>query len=161
MRPTVVMKNVLVLVLLSGGAVCHSQAANFINDYNRMSNSCDALKVQLGTVLDESSTNEILAFGNGLGVPALLTDIYFDGVESAQFSRVTHSTGSTESVNVSSSDGLMASVSNDHAIVDLNGQETAATSSSNQPKVVPVSAVAWLFSSALFGFVVMANRRKV
>lgn len=161
MRPTVVMKNVLVLVLLSGGAVCSSQAANFINDYNRMSNSCDALKAQLGTVLDEPAANEILAFGNGLGVPALLTDIYFDGVESAQFSSVTHSAVSTESVNVSSSDGLMAAVSNDHAIVDLNGQEAGATGRSNQPKAVPFSAVAWLFSSALFGFVVMANRRKV
>ncbi len=161
MRTTVVMKTVFALVLLIGGAVSNSQAASFINDYNRMSNSCDALKEQLGTVLEEPSGNEILSLGNGLGVPALLTDIYFDGVQSAQFSSVPHLPGSTESVNISSSDGLMASVSKDHAIVELSGQETGVTSISIQPKAVPFAAVAWLFSSALFGFVVMTNRRKI
>jgi len=161
MRTTVVIKAVLALVILNGGIVCNAQAANFINDYNSMKNSCDALKAQLGTIPDDSSASEVLALGNGLGVPALLTDIYFDGVQSARFSSITAHTGTTESVNVSSGDGLMASVSNDHAIVDLNEHETGLTSLSSPPKAVPFSAVAWLFSSALLGFVVMANRRKV
>jgi hypothetical protein len=30
-----------------------------------------------------------------------------------------------------------------------------------QPNAVPVSAVVWLFSSALLGFIVVANRRKI
>jgi len=148
-------------MILNGGVVLNAQATNFINDYNSLSSSCEALKAQLGIIPDESSTSEILALGNGLGVPALLTDIYFDGVQSARFSSVTPHSGSSESVNVSSDDGLMAAVSNEHGMVEMNGQERGLASLSSQPKAVPFSAVAWLFSSALLGFVVMANRRKV
>jgi hypothetical protein len=161
MRPTVVIKAFLAVALLHGGTVFAAQAASFIKDYNSMSNSCEVLKAQLGNILDESSAGEILAFGNGLGVPALLTDIYFDGVQSSRFGSVSRYAGSSESVNVSTSDGLMTSVSNEHPLVGMNGHETGLTDASSQPKAVPFSAVAWLFSSALFGFVVMANRRKV
>jgi hypothetical protein len=158
MRPTVVIKAVFAFVLLNGVAVSNLQAASFIKDYNSMSNSCEALKAQLGTILEKPSSSEILAFGNGLGVPALITDIYFDGVQSARFGSVTPYRGSTESVNVSTSDGLMTSVSNNQPMAEV---ETGLTNTSDQPKAVPFSAVAWLFSSALVGFVVMANRRKV
>ncbi|MBV6821822.1 hypothetical protein [Pseudomonas sp. PD9R] len=161
MRPTVVIKSVLVMMLLNGAAVFSAQATSFVNETNRMGNSCDALRSQVGVALEETSGSELLTFGNGLGMPALVTDIYFDGEKSAKFSSVIHHAGSTESVNVSSCDGLMAAVSDDQAMVNLIGQDTGLTGVSNQPKAVPLSAVAWLFSSALFGFVVVANRRKV
>jgi hypothetical protein len=148
-------------MLVNGAVALNAQATTFVNEYSRMSSSCDALTSQVGTTLAESSDSELLNFGNGLGVPSLVTDIYFDGRHSAKFSSVVHQAGSTDSVNVSSCDGLMAAASSDQLAVDLIGQNAGLTSTSNQPKAVPLSAVAWLFSSALFGFVMVANRRKV
>lgn len=161
MRPILVIKSVLVLMLVNGAVVLNAQATTFVNEYNRMSNACDAVSSQMGTSLAEPSDSELLSFGNGLGVPSLVTEIYFDGSHSAKFSSVVHQAGSTDSVNVSSCDGLMAAASSDQPAVDLSGQDTELVTMSNEPKAVPLSAVAWLFSSALFGFVMVANRRKV
>jgi len=161
MRPTLVIKSVLALMLVNGAAVFNAQATTFVNEYNRMSNACDSLRSQVGAGPEEASGSELLTFGNGLGVPSLVTDVYFDGTQSAKFSSVTHHSASTESVNVSSCDGLMTASANDRVAVNLTSQDTGLTGVSDQPKAVPLSAVAWLFSSALFGFIMVANRRKV
>jgi hypothetical protein len=161
MRPTAVIKPVLIMMLLNGVAIFNAQATSFVNESNRMGNSCDALRSQAGISLEESSSSELLNLGSGLGVPSLVTDIYFDGGQSAKFSSVVHHPGSTESVNVSSCDGLMAGVTGDQVMVNLDAQDSEQTAITTQPKAVPLSAAAWLFSSALLGFVVVANRRKV
>ena len=44
--------------------------------------------------------------------------------------------------------------------VGLTGQSVALANAA-QPSAVPLSAAAWLFASALFGFIVVASRRKV
>ena len=161
MRPTLVIKSVLILMLANGVVAFNAQASTFSNEFNRMNNSCDALRSQAGNALEEPSGNELLTLGNGLGVPSLVTDVYFDGAQSAKFSSVVHHSGSMGSVNVPACDGLMAGTTNDQVMVDLKNQVTELTGITNQPKAVPLSAVAWLFSSALFGFIMVANRRKV
>ncbi|WP_448646958.1 hypothetical protein [Pseudomonas mohnii] len=161
MRPTLVIKSVLALMLVNGAAIFNAQATTFVNEYNRMSNGCDTLRSQVGAGREEASGSGLLTFGNGLGVPSLITNIFFDGTQSAKFSSVVPHSGSMESVNVSSCDGLMTSTASDQVAVNLTSQDTGLAGVSDQPKAVPLSAVAWLFSSALFGFIMVANRRKV
>jgi hypothetical protein len=161
MRLTLVIKSVLALMLVNGAAVFNAQATTFVNEYNRMSNGCDTLRSQVGAGREEASGSGLLTFGNGLGVPSLITNIFFDGTQSAKFSSVVPHSGSMESVNVSSCDGLMTSTASDQVAVNLTSQDTGLAGVSDQPKAVPLSAVAWLFSSALFGFIMVANRRKV
>ena len=161
MHPPLFLKSFLVMMLFNGAAVFNAQAASLINEYSLMSKSCDALSSQVGKALESHSGSELLTFGSGLGVHSLISDIYFDGPQTAKFRSVIHQSGSTKSVNFSSCDDLMAAVSNDKVMVDPNGQDTSLIGISNQPNAVSLPALAWLFSSALFGFVVVANRRKV
>ena len=161
MRLTLVIKSVLALMLVNGAAVFNAQATTFVNEYNRMSNGCDTLRSQVGAGREDASGSGLLTFGNGLRVPSLITNIFFDGTQSAKFSSVVPHSGSMESVNVSSCDGLMTSTASDQVAVNLTSQDTGLAGVSDQPKAVPLSAVAWLFSSALFGFIMVANRRKV
>ena len=62
-------------------------------------------------------------------------------------------------------DGLLQALSQGDFRVGLHvqgiGSAGASDSYVNQPSAVPLPAAAWLFASALFGFVLMANRRKV
>ncbi|MNP27423.1 hypothetical protein D3C76_1203330 [compost metagenome] len=72
--------------------------------------------------------------------------------------------GANASVNTSACDGLMAEVAKQQFVIDPL-QDKGLTGDSafhdTQPNAVPVSAVVWLFSSALLGFIVVANRRKI
>ena len=67
--------------------------------------------------------------------------------------------------NAGSFDGLIAAFADDHFRVGLHVQAIGLASRSdsyvNQPSPVPLPAAAWLFASALFGFIVVASRRKV
>lgn len=67
--------------------------------------------------------------------------------------------------NATSFDGLIAALASGHFRVGLHvqgiGQAGQSDAYVNQPSAVPLPAAAWLFASALFGFVVVANRRKV
>ena len=67
--------------------------------------------------------------------------------------------------NAGSFDGLIAAFADGHFRVGLHVQAIGLAGRSDsyvvQPSPVPLPAAAWLFASALFGFVVVANRRKV
>lgn len=67
--------------------------------------------------------------------------------------------------NASSFDRLIAALGDSHFRVGLHVQSIGLAGKSdsyiNQPSAVPLPAAAWLFASALFGFVVIASRRKV
>jgi hypothetical protein len=67
--------------------------------------------------------------------------------------------------NASSFNGLIAALANGQFRVGrhVQGIGLAGTANSyiNQRSAIPLPAAAWLFSSALFGFIVFANRRKV
>ena len=67
--------------------------------------------------------------------------------------------------NAGSFDGLIKAFADAHFRVGLHVQAIGLAGRSdsyvNQPSPVPLPAAAWLFASALFGFIVIANRRKV
>jgi hypothetical protein len=159
MRSTLVIKFVLLSVILNGAAVASVQAASLANE---ISNASEALRPQLGTALEKHAGGALLTVGKGLG---LITDSYFDDARSAKFNSVTHHAdpGVAVSVNSSSGDGLMAAVDSKQFKIDSTVQDKSLVEVSdlNQPNAVPLSAAAWLFSSALFGFIVVANRRKI
>lgn len=67
--------------------------------------------------------------------------------------------------NASSFDHLIAAFADGHFRVGLHVQSIGLAGKSDsyisQPSAVPLPAAAWLFASALFGFIVVASRRKV
>jgi hypothetical protein len=101
-----------------------------------------------------------------LGAPVSLSEISSVDTAKDQLNSLINSVvkvGAT--VNSSSCDGLMAQLNTDKFTADLDTQAKVlsggADAFTNQPNAVPLSAAAWLFSSALFGFVMVANRRKI
>jgi len=62
-------------------------------------------------------------------------------------------------------EGLLAAIDRGDFRVGLHVQAIGLSGTSdsyvNQPSAVPLPAAAWLFASALFGFVVISNRRKL
>ncbi|MHC8332712.1 VPLPA-CTERM sorting domain-containing protein [Pseudomonas sp. LB3P25] len=165
MRSTLVMKFVLFSVFLNGAAVASAQATNLANEISRITNACEELVPQLCTALKEHTGGAPLTVGMGLGLPSLLTDIYLDDAPSAKANSVVHHADSDVgvSVNSSSGDGLMAAVNNKPFKIDSSVQDKSLVGVSDviQPNAVPLPAAAWLFSSALLGFIVVANRRKI
>jgi hypothetical protein len=165
MRKSVVVKSLLLSVLLNGAAVFSVQASNLAYEISRIGNFCDESRAQLAMAVEEQGGSP-LSVGNGLNVSTAAGDAYFATTAKEQFNSLIESASRAgTSVNSSSCDGLMAQLGNSMSIVDsdtqaklLGGTVEAVTS---QPNAVPLSAAAWLFSSALFGFVMVANRRKV
>ncbi|MGW8466032.1 hypothetical protein [Pseudomonas sp. CLCA07] len=148
------LKSFLVVMLFNGVAVFNAQTASFSNENSHISKSCDALSYQANSVLEAHSGSELLTFGRNLCVHSMISDLYFASTQSVKLSSVIHQPDPT-------CDDLVAAITNDQVMVDQNVQETGLTGTSNQPKAVALSALAWLFFSALFGFVAVANRRKV
>jgi hypothetical protein len=165
MHTKLVFKNVLLLMLLSGAAVSGAHATNLAYEISRIGNTCGDSVPQLGAALEEHPSGALYAFGNVLGVPSSITDKYFDDAQSAKFNSNNNQSGASASVNTLLCDGLMAAVSNAPLVVDLSTQDkglaVGAGAFINQSKAVPLPAAAWLFSSALIGFIVVANRRKI
>lgn len=165
MRSTLVIKFVLFSVILNAAAVASAQATSLSYEISRISNTSEESRPQLGTALEERASGALLTFGKGLGLPSLITDIYFDDAHSAKFNSVIHhaDSGVGVSVNSSSGDGLMAAVDTKQFKIDSTIQDKSLVEVSdiNQLNAVPLPAAAWLFSSALFGFIVVANRRKI
>lgn len=160
MRSTLVIKFVLLSVILNGAAVASAQATSLA-----VSTACEEFGPQLCTALKEHTGGALLTFGKGFGLPSLITDIYVDDAHSPKVNRVVHhaDSGVDVSVNSTSHDGLMAAVDNKKFKIDssLQDKSLVGVSDVNQPNAVPLSAAAWLFSSALLGFIVVANRRKI
>lgn len=165
MRSTFVIKFVLLSVILNGAAVASAQATSLAYEISRIGNTSEALRPKLGAVLEKYAGSASLTFGKGLGLPSLITDIYFDNAYSSKFNSVIDhaDSGVGVSVNSSSGDGLMAAANNKQIKTDsaVHVKNLAETTGINQPNAVPLSAAAWLFSSALIGFIVVANRRKI
>ncbi|MDI3271766.1 hypothetical protein ACYZT3_17065 [Pseudomonas sp. MDT1-16] len=156
MRPTLVIKFVLFSVILNGTAVASVQATSLPNEINRISKACEGVGSQLGKALEEHPSGAPLTVGSGLRLASSIAAILD---EDQPNSMMDAGSGAGSTVNTFSCDGLMAAVTSD-PLVD---KELAGGSDSyiNQPNAVPLQAAAWLFSSALFGFIVVANRRKV
>jgi hypothetical protein len=163
MRPSLFMKSVLLLILLNGAA--SAQAASLTFEFSRMSHAGGDSEPQLGMLIEERAGGTLFTFSNALGVPSSITDIYFDDAQPALFSSIAYPSASQVGIAFDSQ-AASANFPDGNAIgfhADLSGGFDAGTADSyiNQPNAVPLPAAAWLLSSALFGFVVVSNRRKV
>jgi hypothetical protein len=160
MRPTLFIKFVLFSTLLNGAAVFSAQATSFTNEFNNMNIACADLVTETGLDLEGPATGELSTFESSLGVPSLVSN----SAQLAQFSSVIYrsESGKGNAVNSSACDGLMAAASSEQ-LKDVQAIDPTATADSfaSPSNAVPLPAAAWLFSSALFGFIVVANRRKV
>jgi hypothetical protein len=165
MRSSLVFKSVLFCVLFNGAAIANAHATILAHEINRIADSCAASGPKVGAAA-EAPGGAPSTVANGSGAPASVSDV--SAVETAknQLNSLIESAAKVgATVNSSSCDGLMAQLVSDKFTADLDAQATvvsgAADTLTNQPNAVPLSAAAWLFSSALFGFVMVANRRKV
>ncbi|MHC8400553.1 hypothetical protein ACYZTX_14015 [Pseudomonas sp. MDT1-17] len=161
MRSTLVIKFVLFSVILNGAAVASVQATSLPNENSRISTACDALSSQLGKALEERPSGAPLTVGSSLGLASSISAILDDDQPDSMRDS---GSGAGSTVNTFSCDGLMAAATSDPLVgLDVQHKELVGGSDSyiNQPNAVSLPAAAWLFSSALFGFIVVANRRKV
>lgn len=159
MRTTVFIKLMVLFATLNGIAVSTAQATNLPNEISRISSACEAARAQAAVASTEGTAAATASIGQDHGGSSL------DAPGSQLTSSDTGSkSGASASVNTSACDGLMAKVAKEPFVIDPV-QDKGLTGESafhvTQPNALPVSAVVWLFSSALLGFIVVANRRKI
>ncbi|WCM53752.1 hypothetical protein OH720_12310 [Pseudomonas sp. WJP1] len=159
MRTTVFIKLIVLFATLNGVAVSSAIAANLPYEISRISSACEGARAQAAAASTEGALAATESLGKDHGgsspdaksVKLTSTD---NGSESA----------ANASVNTSACDGLMTEVATQQFVIDPlhdKGMTGESAFHVTQPNAVPVSAVVWLFSSALLGFIVVANRRKI
>ncbi len=184
MHPTLFIESALLLILLNGATISSAQAASFVYKPSCKSNPDEDLRPQLGMLIKEPAGGAPFISRNSIDVPSSLpggnaigfhTD--FSGDSDTQsiatkgvLNNRVNALGGWVSVlgpcaNASSFNSLIAAFSNGQFRVGrpVQGIGLAGTANSyiNQRSAIPLPAAAWLFSSALFGFILFANRRKV
>jgi hypothetical protein len=166
MHPRLLIQSVLLLILLTGADVSSAQTASLAYKFSCMSNSSDNLVPQLGMLIEERTSGNAIGFHADFSGQSDTQDIVTKGV----LNNGVNSVGEWVSllgpcVNAPSLNDLMEAFANGQFKVGLHvkgiGLAGTADSYINQQSAVPLPAAAWLFSSALFGFIVFANRRKV
>lgn len=165
MRSSLVIKSVLFCVLFNGAAIANAHATNLAHEINRIADSCAGSGPKTGKIV-EVQTSAPSTAARDHGAPASVSDISSVDTAKDQLNSLINTVAKVGvTVNSSSCDGLMAQLNTDNFAADLETQTKVlsggADAFTNQPNAVPLSAAAWLFSSALFGFVMVANRRKV
>ena len=184
MHLTLFTKYVLLLMLLNSATVSSAQADSLVYKSSCMSNSGKDLGPQLGMLIKAHAGGALFIFRNSIDVPSSLpggnaigfhTD--FSGDSNTQsiatkgvLNHGVNALGEGVSflgpcANASSFNSLIAALANGQFRVGRHVQGTGlagtANSHINQRSAISLPAAAWLFSSALFGFIVFANRRKV
>lgn len=165
MRSTRLVKCVLFLMFSNGAAFSSAQASSLANEISRIGNSCEEARSQHG-IAAKDLRGAPSTGGNSAGTSASIGERYLQNTPAAQLGNLIQSaSGAVAAVNTSACDGLMAEVVSDNSVVDPDTQNkvlgAVPDGYAHQPIAVPLSAAAWLFSSALLGFIVVANRRKV
>lgn len=179
-------KPVLLLLLLYGAVPFYAHGAGLAYEFSRVSsNSTEDFGRQLGMLITEQPERALLTFSNRLGVPSSIADIFIDDAHSALFSSIVFQADlgvrvSSESqaaqanlpggnligflaslsgdANAQSGEGGLATKGDQH--VQAIGLAAKTDSYVGQSSPVPLPVAAWLFASALFGFILVANRRK-
>ncbi|WP_347929607.1 hypothetical protein [Pseudomonas helvetica] len=166
MHPTLFIKSVLLLILLNGATISSAQAASLVYESSCMSNSGEDLGPQPGMLVEERASGNAIAFHTDFSGDSHTQSIATKGV----LNNGVNALGEWVSflgpcANASSFNSLIAALANGQFRVGrhVQGIGLAGTANAyiNQRSTVPLPAAAWLFSSALFGFIVFANRRKV
>ncbi|MEX3772707.1 hypothetical protein [Pseudomonas sp. MYb118] len=165
MRKSLVFKCVLLSVLSNGAAVVSAQASNLAYEISRIGGSCEEAAPQRGTAVEEQS-GAPFTLGVSSAIPAGANETNLAANTKQQFNILVESAAKVSaSVNTSSCDGLMAQLAQGKFLANSDTPTKVLSAGTevftNQPIAVSLPAAAWLFSSALFGFVMVANRRKV
>jgi hypothetical protein len=163
MHPMLLIEAVL-LLLLSGATVTTVQAASMKADVAQVANGSSEALLSRVSLLAVDRPNAVLnAPNDDLGVQLSIANPYFTDAHFAG----NYLAGTGLRVNPIPFDGLIAAHASGHFKVGLQDQSMGLADQSmsysyvNQPSAVPLSTAAWLFASALLGFVTVANRRKV
>lgn len=149
-----VVKYALFLLLSNGVVFSSAQASGLAYEMSRIGNACDQAR----------SEASMATQAQGASSSTVETDL--KSTPTSQLGEFIQSaSGAVAAVNTSACDGLMAHVASNRSVVDSDAHTKvlggASEGYARQPTAVPLSAAAWLFSSALLGFIVVANRRKV
>ncbi|VVM43139.1 hypothetical protein PS662_00402 [Pseudomonas fluorescens] len=165
MRSTRLVKYAVFVMLSTGAAFASAQTSNLAYEISRIGTSCDETRSHNGVATDAQAGSPS-AESNEAGTSASIGELYLKNTPAAQLGNLIQSaSGAVASVNTSACDGLMTQVAGDKSVVDSDTQSKVLGAVTDvvahQPAAVPLSAAAWLFSSALLGFIVVANRRKV
>ncbi|MHC8354610.1 hypothetical protein ACYZTL_05050 [Pseudomonas sp. LB3P81] len=164
MRSSLVIKSVLFCALFNGAAVASAHATNLAHEINRIGNSCAGSEPKSGTAAEEQG-DAPSNVASSLGAAPSVSDISSADTAKDQLKSLIESVAKVDAtVNSSTCDGLMAQLASGKLMADSGAQNKVLSGGDdafNQPNAVPLSAAAWLFSSALFGFVMVANRRKI
>ncbi|CAI8804321.1 Secreted protein [Pseudomonas sp. IT-P12] len=165
MRKSLVFKCVLLSVLFNGAVITSAQASNLAYEISRIGNSCEEAGPQLGMAVEQQG-GAPYTVGVGPGVPTSVSETYFSDNTKQQLNNLVESAAKVSApVNSSACDGLMAQLAQGKFLANSDTQTKVLGGGgevfANQPIAVSLPAAAWLFSSALFGFVMVANRRKV
>lgn len=164
MHLTLFIKSALLLILLNGATVSSAQAASLVYKSSCMSHSGEDSGPQPGMLIKER------AGGNAIGFHTDFSGDLQSMATKGVLNNGVNALGEWVSVlgpcaNASSFNSLIAALANGQFRVGrhVQGIGLAGTANAyiNQRSAVPLPAAAWLFSSALFGFIVFANRRKV
>lgn len=151
MRQLFIIK-VLTFLLLCISPFLPANAANFTYGYTPE-----------GQHLAEHKGAIFFAFNKSIGATASIAKAYSQGNSTTSSIEPLAFLGMT--ANAVTFDGLLAAFSRTESKVSLHhpaiGQQSGLGSHASQLDPVPPTAAAWLFASALLGFVVVANRRKV
>lgn len=159
MRTTVFIKLMVLFATVNGVAIASAHATNLPLEISRISTACEGARA---LAVDASTTGGTAAKTNtgkdhgGSSLEATIAQLPSSNNGSMS--------GANASVNTSACDGLMTEVAKAQFVIGP-AQDKGLTGESafhdTQPNALPVSAVVWLFSSALLGFIVVANRRKI
>lgn len=165
MRSSLVIKSVLFFALFNGAAIASAHATNLAHEINRIGISCAGSGPKVGAAAEEQG-GAPSTVAKGLGAAAAVSDVSSAGTAKDQLNSLIESVANVgATVNSSSCDGLMAQLANGKLTAYSGAQSKVLSvgddAFTNQPNAVSLSAAAWLFSSALFGFVMVANRRKI
>lgn len=172
MRLVLLIKSTLLLLLFNGAAISCVQAASLAYEFvhpDSIAYRADSLG---GVPFGVQAASASLPGANATGFLAdLPRDPNAQSIEGGWLLRDGLNTADESAgllgflAGAGSFDGLIAALAEGRFRVGLHAQGIGLAGQSvayiNQSSPVPLPAAAWLFASALFGFIVVASRRKV
>jgi hypothetical protein len=172
MRLVLLTKSLVLLLLLNGASVSCAQAAGSASESEQARNILHRSDLYAGVPFSFQSKPARLPSISAIGLLSTLSREH--DVQSLkggwllrdELNAADEAVGALRFwAGAGSFDGLIAALAEGRFRVGLHAQGIGLAGQSvsyiNQPSPVPLPAAAWLFASALFGFIVVASRRKV
>ncbi|MEA1604707.1 hypothetical protein [Pseudomonas spirodelae] len=172
MRLVLLTKSLVLLLLLNGASVSCAQAAGSASESEQARNILHRSDLYAGVPFSFQSKPARLPSISAIGLLSTLSrehdvqSLKGEWLLRDEFSAADKSSGFLGVwAGAGSIDRMIAVLVESRLRVGLNSQGIGLIGPSviytAQPNTVPLPAAAWLFASALFGFIVVASRRKV